>query len=359
MYYTGVVACDAMLNLNLSGNIIPNNWLHTIVKKDLANPKPHLLAILVLGDIVYWYRPKEDRDETTGKVLGYHKRFGADLLQRNYAQIAKQFGCSKAQAKDAITFLEDLGVIKRKFRDITVSGIVYNNQMYIILNVDRLRELTYPSDKISTEGAENSAAAPNKVESTPTDNSAGALPEIPPYTKSTSEGTPESSSEDTPINHSAEAEKAEECVNQEVIDLIKLTHQVPYQYCRDYDRIQRAIRQVTEYAFRMENGFALVKNEHDKHKTDIFHLLVNCLIDMSCAKEAHTYGDGNASGQDVVEENNRILDMDHGSLADFAEYACDAYLEAESATFIAHPRAYLKAFLWDKLRSYPAEYDNV
>ena len=119
---TGVPACDEMKELHLEGNVIHHTWYKTIVDATLKNPKPELLAINVLADIVYWYRPIVSIDEQSGQILGYKKKFRADLLQRSYKQIADQFGVSSGQAKDAIVFLESLGVIKRVFRDIEIAG---------------------------------------------------------------------------------------------------------------------------------------------------------------------------------------------------------------------------------------------
>ena len=56
---------DAVGKMNLTGNIIPESWYHTIINE---NGKTNTLAILILADIVYWYRPTEERDETTLSV---------------------------------------------------------------------------------------------------------------------------------------------------------------------------------------------------------------------------------------------------------------------------------------------------
>ena len=53
---------DAMGSLNITGNIIPTIWYRTILRE---NGKPYLLAIAILADIVYWYRPVEVRDPAT------------------------------------------------------------------------------------------------------------------------------------------------------------------------------------------------------------------------------------------------------------------------------------------------------
>lgn len=44
------------------------------------NGRPDTNAILILSDIVYWYRPTVIRDERTGMVTGYRKKLKADLL---------------------------------------------------------------------------------------------------------------------------------------------------------------------------------------------------------------------------------------------------------------------------------------
>lgn len=72
-----------MGTINITGNIIPQIWYSKITRE---NGKPYLLAITLLADIVYWYRPSEQRDEQTGKVIGWRKRFKGDLLQKTYQQ---------------------------------------------------------------------------------------------------------------------------------------------------------------------------------------------------------------------------------------------------------------------------------
>ena len=140
-YTTGNSIVDASAEISITGNITPQTWYKTIVKE---TGKPHLTAIVILADIVYWYRPTELRDESTGQIIAIRKKFKADLLQRSYQQIAEQFGLSKKEATNAIIFLEKLGVIKRVFRTINLNGLVVNNVLYIELIVERLKELTYP-----------------------------------------------------------------------------------------------------------------------------------------------------------------------------------------------------------------------
>lgn len=141
MFKTGSPAVDKMSRLRITGNIIPMSWFQTILK---ATGKPNLNAIIILADIVYWYRPMEVRDEMTGQLIGLKKRFRSDLLQRSYQQMADQFGFTKRDATNAVVELEKLGVIKRVFRTIERGGHLVSNVLFLELHVDILEQLTYP-----------------------------------------------------------------------------------------------------------------------------------------------------------------------------------------------------------------------
>lgn len=140
MYTSGNEIVDKMQSFNATGNIIPPQWFETIIKE---NGKPNLKAIVILSDIVYWYKPMFKRDETTGRICKIEKKFKADLLQRNYQQIAEQFGISKREAADAVIELEKLGVVKRHLRMIETDGAKIPNVLFIELVPERLIELTY------------------------------------------------------------------------------------------------------------------------------------------------------------------------------------------------------------------------
>ena len=109
---TGNAAVDALADMNISGNITPANWYKTILRD---NGKPYLLAICILSEIVYWYRPVEVRDEHSGMIIGYRKKFREDMLQKSYNDLAEQFGESKRSVKAAFDRLEELGIIHRDF----------------------------------------------------------------------------------------------------------------------------------------------------------------------------------------------------------------------------------------------------
>ena len=147
---------DAMGSINISGNIIPAIWYKTITKE---NGKPYLLAIVILADIVYWYRPSEVRDQGTGHILGWKKKFSEDILRQSYQYYADLFGESKKTVKTAMDKLERLQVIRREFRTVSYGdGLVCNNVMYVELKPDMLYRLTFPEEIPAMNGENNSYA---------------------------------------------------------------------------------------------------------------------------------------------------------------------------------------------------------
>lgn len=148
--------------MNFEGNIIPHEWYKHIRFK---NGKIDLNAIIILSEIVYWHRPTLVKDEVSGEVIGYKKKFKADLLQRSYDSFAEQFGFTKRQASDAIKRLEDAGLLEREFRNIFVNGMAISNVLYIRLNATEVVDITKkadPSHAVTSEGALPSEA-PNLI----------------------------------------------------------------------------------------------------------------------------------------------------------------------------------------------------
>lgn len=84
IYSTGNEIVDENAKLNISGNIIPQVWYRTIIRE---SGKPNLTAIIILADIVYWYKPTEIRDEGTGQVIGVRKNlsltFFSEVISRS------------------------------------------------------------------------------------------------------------------------------------------------------------------------------------------------------------------------------------------------------------------------------------
>lgn len=135
MHSTGHPAVDQMADINIEGNVIPVNWYQAF---KMENGKPDLNAIIILSEIVYWYRPAVIRCENTGRQLGIKKRFKHDMLQRSYESFSDQFGLTKRQAKEATDRLEKHGVIKKHFR--TIGNL--SNVLFIELIPIKLLELS-------------------------------------------------------------------------------------------------------------------------------------------------------------------------------------------------------------------------
>ena len=150
-----------MVGLEITGNVMPAEWFNHI---KMDNGKPDTNAIILLADIVYWYRPVEVRSESTGKVIGYEKKFKADKLQRSYGAFAEQYGFSKDQVKFALARLVALGVIDLDWRTVHYGETLANNVLFIGLNVDNLRQITTPCANQMAQGVESNGTG-GRIES--------------------------------------------------------------------------------------------------------------------------------------------------------------------------------------------------
>lgn len=113
--------------MNFRGNVIDHGWFKTLT---LDNGKPNMVAISILGEVVYWYKPTEVRDEHSNNVR-YKQKFKADTLQKSYQQFADSFGFTKRQVKDACDYLKDRRLVRIEFRTLFVNGTRCNNVMFI------------------------------------------------------------------------------------------------------------------------------------------------------------------------------------------------------------------------------------
>lgn len=167
-YSTGNAVVDEIGTMNFTGNIIPMVWFKTIC---YPNGAPRNNAIHILADIVYWYRPKEERDEESGQLIGMKKKFKDDYLQRSCVQMAETFGLSKRQVTETVKALEEMGIIKRIFKTISVRGQTLNNVLFIKLIPKRLYEVTFP------EEIEKKALSPPEGSALSIESERGGIPE--------------------------------------------------------------------------------------------------------------------------------------------------------------------------------------
>ena len=131
---------SAIGKLNITGNVIPVAWLSNIV---MPSGRADLKAIIILSEIIYWYRPREIRCDDSGVLIGYKKRFSADKLQRSYSSFTN-LGMTKREAADAIKRLRDLGLVTLELRTITTSdGNRLPNTLFIEPVVEGIEKATY------------------------------------------------------------------------------------------------------------------------------------------------------------------------------------------------------------------------
>ncbi|WP_061809019.1 hypothetical protein [Rossellomorea vietnamensis] len=136
---SGCKVADRIGELDIVGNIVPHLWYKNIT---FSSGKAHFVAITLLADIVYWYRPTLIRDDSR-MITGARTKFKGDMLQKSYQAFADTYGFTKRQVKDAIDFLVDHHLLIREFRTISSSSIILSNVMYVqpvAENVKRVME---------------------------------------------------------------------------------------------------------------------------------------------------------------------------------------------------------------------------
>lgn len=186
----------AIGKINFVGHIIPRRWYKTILKE---NGKPDIIAIMILSEIVYWYRPIEKVDEQTGQVIGYEKKFKADLLQKSKKDLADQFGIDEKQVQRALKRLEDMGLITRVLRNVQCPSQMLGNVQFIAIDSQKLLKITHNEGgygQICPEGVDkNVHRAMDKFVQTYTKNTHTKITTIkPPLSSQSSDATSSSSS---------------------------------------------------------------------------------------------------------------------------------------------------------------------
>ncbi|MEW4234438.1 conserved phage C-terminal domain-containing protein [Bacillus thuringiensis] len=124
--------------INLQGNTLDQGWFKHLT---LENGKPYMVAITILSEIFYWYKPTEIKDERTNEIQ-YKQKFKADKLQKSYQQLAESFGFTKRQVKEACKYLEKKSLITMEFRTIVRSGKKCNNVMYVEPNTKNIEKIS-------------------------------------------------------------------------------------------------------------------------------------------------------------------------------------------------------------------------
>ncbi|HHK5534777.1 TPA: DNA replication protein DnaD, partial [Bacillus mobilis] len=155
--------------INLQGNTLDQGWFKYLT---LENGKPYMVAITILSEIFYWYKPTEIKDERTNEIQ-YKQKFKADKLQKSYQQLADSFGFTKRQVQEACKYLVKRELIAIEFRTIIVNGTRHNNVMYvepIVKNIEKIsilyqEPITSESDTLPHS---NERGSHTKTEEAPT-----------------------------------------------------------------------------------------------------------------------------------------------------------------------------------------------
>ena len=183
---------DKMSDINLSGNMIPQSWFSNITYSTKTRENiPYIEAIIILSDICYWYRKTEIRDENSGKIIRYQKKFQYDMLQRSYESFSEQFGFSKQVTMEAIHFLEAKALIVAEFRHFKPKdGSFQSNLLFLAPIPEEIKKITNNS-RIKKKNFD--------------------IPHlIPPIPTQTSQSYPETTTENT-VSNNIDLKKSNEC----------------------------------------------------------------------------------------------------------------------------------------------------
>jgi len=238
---------NEITQMNFSGNIIPVSWFKHVKFK---NNKPDLLGIMILSEIIYWYRAREERDESTGQIKGYKKKFEADMLQRSYQSFADQFGVSKKQVQEAIYRLRDNGFIVVEHRNIvTQTKQTLANVTFLAPVPQAIYEITYPSP------FQKGDVSLSKGRRVPLEGET--------YTENTTENT-------TDINNILFFEEIEPQKDvipyQEIVDYLNLKAGTSYRHSTS--STQKLIRARWNEGFRLDDFKQVIDNMTAKWKGD-------------------------------------------------------------------------------------------
>ncbi|HAW5768506.1 TPA: replication protein, partial [Escherichia coli] len=137
----------------------------------------------------------EVRDEHTGALLGYRKRFQGDKLQRSYQAFAEQFGFGKRETADALKRLRDAGFITLDLRTVEMlDGVKCSNILFVGINPQAIAAITTPSS-VSSESNSNNTVSDTAItlkRNTPQrHNGTGDTPNVDTNTEITTEITTE------------------------------------------------------------------------------------------------------------------------------------------------------------------------
>ncbi|MEG1577962.1 MAG: hypothetical protein RR336_04270 [Oscillospiraceae bacterium] len=348
MKSAGSAICDALHNFKIRGNLIPDGWYGTILTE---SEKPNFLAISILAEILYWYRPKVVSDRTDPSVR-LEKKFRADILQKTYAEFAEKFHVPKSSVKKAFSDLQRLGVITCEFRNIMATGIICSNVMFVRLNLTRLAELTGLSSNFFMVTDEKNGVSQEKYNtpsvkgdevtkknSTMHHQISGEVTKkmFDTYTETTAKTLTEVSAK-----VSSSQKEDDDDLRIDALLEYERTGQIPDDYISDPHRLQAILGVICDLP---------PDHYHSDLQLEAYKYAVAALFSMA-EKPAFKIGnDTEITRTALVGKINACLAVD-GSICDYLDTVVYAYADAAKRQTISVPDAYMKKVIWEKMDTY-------
>ncbi|ODN40939.1 hypothetical protein [Piscirickettsia litoralis] len=129
---------EGLITQKFEGNLMPHIWYKNLrTSAGMAD----IVAITILADIVYWYRPRAIQEDD-GTVT-YHKRFKGLSKWFRPGYFSTKFGLTSRQVDDALRRLKKQGIIKYKKENVaTDDGSTYFGAMRVEPIIDKVLEIS-------------------------------------------------------------------------------------------------------------------------------------------------------------------------------------------------------------------------
>jgi hypothetical protein len=136
------VAVLAISQIHFEGDIIPQEWFKHI---KTSSGETDAIGILILADLISWYRPIRAQNENTGEPLPPRQKFEEDMFRATETYYQNKFGFNKDQIEQALTRLEKTGYIRQEISDFKTK-VSITQIRYIEPIPSKILEITYPNN---------------------------------------------------------------------------------------------------------------------------------------------------------------------------------------------------------------------
>jgi len=151
-FTSGNEVVDKIELLPIHGNVIPHEWFNNITNKDNGKERADLISIVILAEIIYWYRPIVEVSPQ-GNAVRRRPKFHSDKLQKSHGELAHKFGLSKFQVSSAVKRLKEKGLLETETRNVPITTrdgrkIMLGNVLYITPVYEEILKVTGGSDPL-------------------------------------------------------------------------------------------------------------------------------------------------------------------------------------------------------------------